>query len=55
MLKLLSRLIDWIVSPSGIDLIDSDPLQHPALERMSERELADLPLEPERQATRCTA
>ena len=55
MLKLLSRLADWLTSPADVDLIAADPLQHPALERMSERELADLPLRPEPPATRCIA
>jgi len=27
---------------------DADPLRHPALQRMSQRELADLPFEPHR-------
>jgi hypothetical protein len=55
MLKLLTRLIDWITDPTDIDLVELDPLQHPALERMSERELADLPFRTEPHATRCIA
>lgn len=55
MLKLLSWLADWLTSPADVDLIEIDPLQHPALERMTERELADLPFGTDSSATRCTA
>lgn len=54
MLNLLTRLIEWIASPADIDLVEADPLQHPVIERMSERELADLPLGPEPRTTCCT-
>ena len=53
MLNLLARLIDWIASPADVDLIEADPLQHPAIERMSERELADLPFTPAPRQSRC--
>jgi len=46
MLNLLARLLDWIARPAGIDLVEADPLQHPAIERMSERQRADLPFTP---------
>lgn len=46
MLKLLAKLIDWIARPADVDLVGADPLQHPAIERMSERERADLPFTP---------
>lgn len=51
MLKLLTRLFDRLAKPLEPDFCEPDLLQHPALERMSERELADLPFTPvERQA-----
>jgi hypothetical protein len=55
MLKLLARWIGRIASTVDIDRVDADPLQHPAIERMSERELADLPLGPEPRTTCCIA
>jgi len=55
MLKLLSRLIDRLAQPAEVDFEEIDPLLHPALRRMSERELADLPFAEARRAKRCTA
>lgn len=46
MLKFLASLIERLNDPAEIDSIELDLLQHPALKRMSERELADLPLVP---------
>ena len=49
MLKFLAGLIKRLNDPSDVDRNEADLLQHPALTRMSERELADLPLS----AARC--
>jgi hypothetical protein len=46
MLKFLAGLIDRLNTPSGLEWNEVDLLQHPVLARMSERELADLPLVP---------
>ncbi|MGV3553463.1 hypothetical protein [Rhizobium sp.] len=43
MLKFFSGLIDRLNSPADLDWSEIDLLQHPALARMNERELADLP------------
>lgn len=43
MLKLIARLVEKIIEPAEIDQIEIDPLLHPALRQMTERELADLP------------
>ncbi|WP_172670701.1 hypothetical protein [Labrenzia sp. DG1229] len=42
MLKLFMRRQARAISPSWYDR--ADPLSHPAIQRMSPRELADLPL-----------
>lgn len=46
MLKFLSGMIDRLATPSDLELNEIDLLQHPMLARMTERELADLPLRP---------
>jgi hypothetical protein len=43
MLNLLSSLLHWLVAPADFDDNPRDPLMHPALRGMSQRELADLP------------
>jgi len=43
MLNLLSNLLRWLAAPADIDGNPRDPLMHPALREMSQRELADLP------------
>lgn len=45
MLNALRRLADWLAAPAD-DASPADILAHPLIERMSERELADLPLRP---------
>jgi hypothetical protein len=45
MLNVLQRLADWLAAPANDDS-PADILAHPLIERMSERELADLPLRP---------
>lgn len=47
MLKSIRRLANWLAAPSDIGP-SSDLLAHPLIERMSERELADLPLPQDR-------
>ena len=44
MLKTLSNLLRWLAAPTDFDVEPRDVLMHPALRRMSQRELADLPL-----------
>lgn len=44
MLKTLSNLLRWLAAPTDFDAEPKDVLMHPALRRMSQRELADLPL-----------
>jgi hypothetical protein len=46
MLKAIHRLATWLVAPSHVECLSGDPLSHPLIERMDERELADLPLSP---------
>ena len=43
MLNVLLRLADWLAAPAD-DASPADILAHPLIERMNERELADLPL-----------
>ena len=43
MLNLLSNLLRWLAAPTDLDANPRDPLMHPALREMSQRELADLP------------
>jgi hypothetical protein len=43
MLNLLSNLLRWLAAPAEVDANPRDPLMHPALRIMSQRELADLP------------
>ena len=43
MLKALQRLADWLAAPANDDS-PADILAHPLIERMTEREIADLPL-----------
>lgn len=48
-MKIISSLHDWISAPavSGADASADrlrDPLAHPAIQAMSQREIADLPL-----------
>lgn len=43
MLKFLASLIERLIEPADVDQTEIDPLLHPALQRMTERELADLP------------
>lgn len=43
MLKFLASLIEWLIEPADVDQMGTDPLLHPALRCMTERELADLP------------
>jgi hypothetical protein len=45
MLKALQRLADWMAAPANHDS-PADILSHPLIERMTEREIADLPLRP---------
>lgn len=45
MLKTLQRLADWLAAPANDDS-PTDILAHPLIERMTEREIADLPLRP---------
>jgi len=45
MLKVLHRLADWLAAPASDDS-PADILAHPLIERMTEREIADLPLRP---------
>jgi hypothetical protein len=45
MLNVLQRLADWLVAPANDDS-PADILAHPLIERMNEREVADLPLRP---------
>lgn len=46
MLKAVRRLAAWLAQP--VETVpSSDPLAHPVIERMTERQLADLPLAPE--------
>lgn len=45
MLNALQRLADWLAAPTSDDS-PADILAHPLIERMNERELADLPLRP---------
>lgn len=45
MLKALHRLAAWLAAPADAGS-PADPLAHPLIERMTERELADLPLTP---------
>jgi hypothetical protein len=42
-IALLGRLRAWLSEPAEIEL-DDDLMMHPALKRMTARELADLPL-----------
>ena len=44
MLQTLSNLLHWLAAPKELDDEPRDVLMHPALRRMSQRELADLPL-----------
>ena len=46
MLNYLARLASRLLASTEADDIAADPLRHPALSRMSERELADLPFTP---------
>ena len=55
MLKFLCRLIDRLSQPGPVDFNETDPLQHPELARMSERELADLPFPAAQRSPRCPA
>ena len=43
MLKALQRFAEWLAAPAADDS-PADILAHPLIERMTERELADLPL-----------
>jgi len=43
MLNLLLNLLGWLAAPANLDANPRDPLMHPALREMSQRELADLP------------
>jgi hypothetical protein len=43
MLNLLSNLLRWLAAPADVGTNPRDPLMHPALRVMSQRELADLP------------
>ena len=43
MLNALQRLADWLAAPANDDS-PADILAHPLIERMTEREIADLPL-----------
>lgn len=43
MLKLITSLIEKLVEPAEANEMEIDPLLHPALRCMSQRELADLP------------
>jgi len=43
MLNLLLNLLRWLAAPADLDDNPRDPLMHPALREMSQRELADLP------------
>jgi hypothetical protein len=45
MLNMLHRIADWLAAPAD-DASPADILAHPLIERMNERELADLPLRP---------
>lgn len=45
MLNMLQRLADWLAAPANDDS-PADILALPFIERMNERELADLPLRP---------
>ena len=45
MLKVLHRLADWLAAPAD-NASPAEILAHPLIERMNERELADLPLRP---------
>lgn len=47
MLDIFNRLIHWLTEPAELDAGLADPLSHPTLEAMGERELADLPFAPE--------
>ena len=44
MLHALQHLAAWLAAPSDIGHVSPDLLAHPLIERMSERELADLPM-----------
>lgn len=44
MLKFFTGLIQRLNTPSGLEWNEIDLLQHPVLARMSQREIADLPL-----------
>lgn len=55
MLKFILRLADYLTRPADVAFDEADLLQHPDLSRMSERELADLPLTPAPGVTRCPA
>ncbi|MBX9456771.1 MAG: hypothetical protein KL863_12490 [Rhizobium sp.] len=46
MLKALQRLIIWLAQPVEAGS-QADPLAHPLIERMTERQIADLPLAPD--------
>lgn len=46
MLKALRRLAAWLAAPADLGDGSADLLSHPAIERMNERELADLPFSP---------
>ena len=48
MLKIVSKLIEWLNEPADLEVTNADPLMHPALQRMSPRELGDLPIRPGR-------
>src|SRR5690606_37158256 len=52
MLETLSNLLRWLAAPTELDGEPRDVLMHPALRRMSQRELADLPLSSRRRASR---
>ncbi|UVC09098.1 hypothetical protein IHQ71_00205 [Rhizobium sp. TH2] len=43
MLNLIANLLRWLAAPADFDTNPRDPLMHPALRDMSQRELADLP------------
>jgi hypothetical protein len=43
MLNLIANLLRWLAAPADFDANPRDPLMHPALKDMSQRELADLP------------
>jgi hypothetical protein len=45
MLNLIANLLHWLAAPSDVDANPRDPLMHPALREMSQRELADLPFQ----------